>query len=678
MITIPTADAKKWSQENSSDLTGNVFVTKNITFDDHGYLQLSNSSRAAYSQETDASFDEPAVFIRSEDYGYFTVTHDSCYSIDASRILGVSPAIVATAGVPTGDLQSDAVFFGGLMVVSQDTDVDFYDPSTNTWTDTNIALTLTSGSQHPLANMVSFAALAVANVRTVSLYSSPITATPTLFASGGVNSILSILADFYITGMCYFNQNLYIGTMNRYGGKAYMYVWDGTGTAAQSAYEVDSNIIWDICVYRDSVALINGTGELLRFNGSGFDTLANFPCFYADRPFSDETNLGMFKNCLKANGDLIYINLSTTENSQKLTSQPDGVWCYDPEVGLYHRYSLSNSVVVYDTIPTAGVNTTTNEITVAAAPITGTECLYNASSATVLAPLLDGTRYYVIKINSTTIKLATTLANANSGTAIDLTSTGNSNQVITFFPNIDFGQSYNGRVEAILPIDRVVTSPQFGTDLLWGGSVYMRSNSATGMMGTTSTEVQSRGYFITPKIFSTDVTSQYNQFTLKFSEFLTENDKIVIKYRTEDDRKDFFSPSSTRWNATWTSTTTFTTTETEFSTAVVGDEIEFVRGAASGYIMHITAISESAGTYTVTLDEAFDYYTAGDTSNFISRNWTKWQTIAYGDSNAELHYLSEQLGVEGKFVQFKIELRGKRVRIEELLVDEKYRLPAKG
>lgn len=680
MIRIPTLD-KQYAQENTSDLTGNIFVTKNITFDKKGYLQLSNAAPAMYSQANDANFDEVAAFCRCEDYGFFAGTHDEPYSINEDRPYGVSPFEITDTGSIGCDIQGDALFFGSSMIVSQSNDVDYYTPSSDTWTDTNITLATTSQGQHPLTHFLSLNALAVADVNSVALYEFPISSTPTPFSSGGVDSDVQLPSNFYVTGMTYFNDNLYIGTMNRQGGKAALYVWDGTGTAAQSVYEVDSVIIWDVATYQDSVVIVTGSGELLRFNGSGFTQLAALPVYYTEQKMADETNIDMYKNCLKPAGDVLYINWSSDAYNLKLNDQPDGIWCYDPMVGMYHRYALSGAVVTYDTIATADINTSTDVITVTAAPITGTECLFYEGSGTTDTGLTDGTKYYVINVSGTTIKLATSLANANAGTAIDLTGTGNASQTLTFFEMSDYGQKYVGRTSAIYPIERVMPYPEFGLDLFWSGNVSSRSTADTGIMGCTTPAISNRGYFITPKIFSNQVTDNFNKINLKFSPFTDERDKIILKYRTFDDMNTEQSYADSAWDATWTSSTTFTTTQdlSAFTADENGNynyEVEFVKGAGSGYMSQITGISESGGTYTVTIDDAYTFYEPSDAAEFIIRNWTIWKTIEYGSSDAGQYFLNDQLGAKGKFLQLKIELRGVRVRIEELLVNNVNQLPA--
>jgi hypothetical protein len=202
-------------------------------------------------------------------------------------------------------------------------------------------------------------------------------------------------------------------------------------------------------------------------------------------------------------------------------------------------------------------------------------------------------------------------------------------------------------------------------------------------MGSTTTSISNRGYFITPKILSNEVTDNYNKVNLKFSPFTDERDQIILKHRSVDDMNNEQYLSSSDWLGTWTSTTTFTTPEdlsgftADAKTGLYNYEVEFTRGGGSGYMSQITNIQESGGTYTVTIDDPYSYYESGDKGYFVIRNWTIWKTISYGDSVALQGYLNDQIGADGKFIQMKGELRGVRVRIEELLINNKTALPAK-
>ena len=85
------------------------------------------------------------------------------------------------------------------------------------------------------------------------------------------------------------------------------------------------------------------------------------------------------------------------------------------------------------TIATGDVNTGTEVITITShGLLTGQAYRYKNNSGTTLAGLTDDTVYFIIKVDANTIKLATTAANAEAGTAINLTGTGNSNQTLEF------------------------------------------------------------------------------------------------------------------------------------------------------------------------------------------------------------------------------------------------------
>ena len=81
------------------------------------------------------------------------------------------------------------------------------------------------------------------------------------------------------------------------------------------------------------------------------------------------------------------------------------------------------------TIATSMVSTANETITQTAHGMrTGTKLTYQDGSGTALAGLSDNTAYYVIYNTADTVKLASSLSNANAGTAINLTGTGNNAQ----------------------------------------------------------------------------------------------------------------------------------------------------------------------------------------------------------------------------------------------------------
>ena len=81
------------------------------------------------------------------------------------------------------------------------------------------------------------------------------------------------------------------------------------------------------------------------------------------------------------------------------------------------------------TIATGDVSTGNNRITITDHGLsTGAKLAYDSAGGTALGGLTHDTDYFIIVIDDNTIQLATTLANAEAGTAINLTGTGNSTQ----------------------------------------------------------------------------------------------------------------------------------------------------------------------------------------------------------------------------------------------------------
>lgn len=90
----------------------------------------------------------------------------------------------------------------------------------------------------------------------------------------------------------------------------------------------------------------------------------------------------------------------------------------------------------------SNVNVTTNAITVSSHGYsTGDVVVYYANGGTAITGLSNYGIYYVISVNSNTIKLATSLTNANAGTAIDLTVVGSGTQKF-YTPLASSGNGY--------------------------------------------------------------------------------------------------------------------------------------------------------------------------------------------------------------------------------------------
>jgi len=76
------------------------------------------------------------------------------------------------------------------------------------------------------------------------------------------------------------------------------------------------------------------------------------------------------------------------------------------------------------------------------------------SDGTLPAPLVYGQRYYSIKVNATTIKVAASAVNAVTGTAIDLTDSGSTGAIHTI--DVGEGSSTSDRQEIIDRVEEVI------------------------------------------------------------------------------------------------------------------------------------------------------------------------------------------------------------------------------
>ena len=101
--------------------------------------------------------------------------------------------------------------------------------------------------------------------------------------------------------------------------------------------------------------------------------------------------------------------------------------------GTCHRTAPSVSIAApaVRTIATSAVSTAANTITIASHGIlTGTKLTYQDGSGTALAGLTDNTAYFAVVVDANTIKVASSLSNAQAGTTIALTGTGNNAQTL--------------------------------------------------------------------------------------------------------------------------------------------------------------------------------------------------------------------------------------------------------
>ena len=239
----------------------------------------------------------------------------------------------------------------------------------------------------------------------------------------------------------------------------------------------------------------------------------------------------------------------------------------------------------------------------------------------------------------------------------------------------DYGQTYGTTPNAIRRMQDAgsmypnAPTYTYGTRFL-AGATLLDSTLTSNVYLSSMTSGESRGDFTTSKIYTDNLTDTQQLVKIKFKNIEESSDKIIVKYK-EIDKQNYplvFTPSVSR-AVTWTANYVFTSTSALMADVEVGEEVAIMSGNGAGSLAHITTISENAGTYTVTLDEAITGVSAGDLSGVFIDNWVKVGTI----TNTNTYGTEEfTIGTNSKWIQLKIELRGvSEPMIEEILLTNK-------
>ena len=141
-------------------------------------------------------------------------------------------------------------------------------------------------------------------------------------------------------------------------------------------------------------------------------------------------------------------------------------------------------------------------------------------------------------------------------------------------------------------------------------------------------EGQKRGYFITTWFESSEITDNWNRVWATYRRFLNSSDKIVIKYRLNEE-----APSEIQ-GINWISTTAFICATATDLSVYAGYEAEILQGAGSGSSNQITTVTFSSPSYTVNFDTAIPNGGSGSAKARFQK-WIKLgeitgQVLSYG------------------------------------------------
>lgn len=170
-----------------------------------------------------------------------------------------------------------------------------------------------------------------------------------------------------------------------------------------------------------------------------------------------------------------------------------------------------------------------------------------------------------------------------------------------------------------------------GGRLLWGANYYKNATytESTGLnfglfTNDTNDNKQKFSHIITQKLFG-GISDIWNKVYVVYKKLLNSTDKIVVKYKTEDDVPLVDS-------VTFTDIDRFTTT-TDISDYSAGDDVRILQGYGAGKTVTIESITDNAGTYTVIVNDDLPTAIIGITGVVQFSKWIKAGTgeITYSE-----------------------------------------------
>jgi len=208
----------------------------------------------------------------------------------------------------------------------------------------------------------------------------------------------------------------------------------------------------------------------------------------------------------------------------------------------------------------------------------------------------------------------------------------------------DYGQidtDTQGRGGALLYYKSEGSTTQNGTTL---AGMRLKDQTYGIYCDDTLDTTQKWGYFTTVKFLSSGISDKWSKIYAVYKKFLDSSDRIVIKYKTQDD-----TPIEAA--ITWVSTTQFTST-TDISAYTEGDEVQVTYGAGSGKSAHISSITESGGTYTVNLDDTFTGVSGA--AGIRLEKWIKAESITGDNAEKQWNALTLNKQNVSPWIKFKV------------------------
>lgn len=628
-----------WTQTNEGDRLGVLHSTRNITLDTPGKARLSQKSIAIMTVGSPSNLA----------YGLSIVFYDDLYTIvhvDGVETFDLLGTAIGNTGIdPVPTIYGDGIIFNDLLHVTTNTSLSAYTGSS--WN--NSLETNTNSVPHPMEIFDSLTTykLAIGNGNTVKLLD---------VSYNNSTAVLTLPSQFVVTTLAYSNGYMYVGTKNKNGGQAKIFIWDGNGNNANYEVPVSGNWVYSVKPYQSSVCAVTSSGELIYINGTTPQRLAGLPVFFhptANWQGSLDSDVPrVFHRGMETDGELIYLNVNalveTGGSGDYLPGFESGVWVYDPQNGLYQKAS-ANRVDEY--VIDTGISVTDSTITTSTAHnlITGDTVVFKGIGG--LSGVGTTVVYYVKVLSTTTLKLASSRRALEDEEYITITGTATASDELVYTPNTEYFQYARVSSGAITKTTAYSGYlDNWKTPIIWTSSSQLKTIAGTSYSVNILADSYNIGFLETQRIYSDNIEQSWKKVYSFLDGLDVSSEQVIVKYRTEEE-------SGYPTNAilgTWLDTDTFNITKEDCPFVEVGNEMMIVDGYGRGYSAHVTDVHESTNTLSITVDESVG--TANQPARVVFTNYKKATVHTLQDKTNG--FTTATVDTSSPWVQIKVELRG--------------------
>ena len=367
MFTIPD-NKGRITQPNEGNARSNVLMSYGLDLETNkGKIGVSEQVKKLVNTTDNADFaGYAAAILAYSDNGstgkLFAIS-DKAFSASYADPLGTWSEETVGSEPDSGNTVMDAVYFDGLVLVSESNDIKSWNGTTWTsWWQTTLGQSaLVSGERHLMKVGSDGNLYIVDDGRKVYR----VTPTGTITKTGN-GSLDYSATNLELTCMAVTSTRLFIGTKDLTGDEATIIEWDMSPSAstANKLHKIGAKSVPCIAVWNDTPIAILSDGKVKYFNGASFvefdKTNIKFPV---------GTGYELDEDFIHPNGWAIIDNLphflvtGRTDTSVTLTStkqsdyrMPAGVWCLDPSIGLYHRYALGTGLTPQEDYGKIGIS----------------------------------------------------------------------------------------------------------------------------------------------------------------------------------------------------------------------------------------------------------------------------------------------------------------------------------